>query len=258
MDQRKIDQRKKLTAFARNTLLSEECNDGVRMLTCKCAKCKHESTIEAQKCLEIRETNKNISNTVLQHILGTGYVEEASNGPFINLNKKWSPEKGWYLDEKSDKPLVQDRSLESSSDKMSYSDAVKQPIVKQSKVEQQKVEQPTIEQPTIEQPTVEQPTIYLGPIITHNRTPGEKNNTMVNYIPLFIKSPQGIFPIAPNNSFNYSSYKAVEPMVDEQKQIWYTPIIVLNKNQSGKLEPFISYIMKIYCDDSNCLQYYEI
>ncbi len=258
MDQRKIDQRKKLVAFARNTLLSEECNDGVRMLTCKCAKCKHESTIEAHKCLEIRKTNKNVSNTVLQHILGTGYVEEASNGPFINLRKKWSPERGWYLDEKSDKPPVQDRSLESSSDKMSYSDAVRQPIVEQPKVEQPKVGQPKVGQPKVEQPTIEQPTIYLGPIITHNRTLGEKNNTMVNYIPLFIKSPHGIFPITSNDSFDYSSYKTVESLVDEQKQIWYTPMIVLNKNQSGKLEPFISYVMKIYCDNSNRLQYYGI
>mgnify|MGYP003962132857 FL=1 len=266
MAQYNIVQRKKLAAFAYHHLISGESEDGVRI--CKCAKCKHTSTIEAGKCLEIKKTNQDAYNTIWQHIIASDYVEIASNGPFIDLKKNWSPDEGWLED---DKTSPQDKIQKSESVSpfvagKSYKDvaaAAAPPLLSASAFVPLSSVSVPLSSTALNVHDQEETScvdnkssnvtitkVFIGPVINRN-----ENGTCVDYVPMFFEdSRENLVPIGNPNFLFGDSVQIVESPDD--KKVWLAPRLVLRKvADTDVFSRIISYTDSIYLDSDGTHRY---
>lgn len=242
--------------FALNALFKQQTDkDGGTILTCQCAKCADETTTKC--CIINKGRNANLQNTVFQHLWNIGMVEFTHEGKcYIDTNKMWSPEKGWYCQEQQHDKVDPAKSQVKSTDgsKPSVDSASRKEDVKSTEVSDRRsyasVLDTTAEKAgpsngpaDVAEVAGLKPEVYFAPILTTSTTIEGKPEIEVSYIPAIIVSDGNIMVVSPGDTLPLE-YKSVKTPIDEEKNLYFSPVIVFN----GDLKQVIRFQPKIFME----------
>ena len=252
--------------FALKALFKEGTDkDGKTILSCNCAKCTHETTTEDKRC-NIKDSNANMLNTTFQHLWGIGMVKFSyDNKCYIDPNEMWSPEKGWYCQEQQHDKVDPAKSQVKSTDgsKPSVDSASGKEDVKSTKVSDRRsyasVLDTTAEKAgpsngpaDVAEVVQSTPEVYFTPILTTNTSIEGKPETEVSYIPAIIVS-DGKPPMVVSPDYTLpKDYKSVKTPYDEEKNLYFSPVIVFD----GNLEQVIRFQPRIFMESEGIYKYY--